>query len=424
MVLGARSAVFAPLSNIGLIVMDEEHENTYKQSDSPRYHTRDVARWRAAYHDAVLLMGSATPSLETFLDTRGKKAKLLTLTRRVEGHQLPDVEVVDMRREFSTRNRAFSADRSKGHGRDLHRQEQIMLFLNRRGFAGFQLCRQCGLVLKCPSCDVSLTYHSSPEHLQCHYCGYRRAALQFCPQCKSRYLRTFGLGTQKVEKEVQNIFPGVEVVRMDSDTTAVRGAYDRIWSSFKEKRASVLIGTQMIAKGFDFPGVTLVGIVAADITLHLPDFRAGERTFQLLSQAAGRSGRGAQRGRVIIQTFTPWHYSIKAAAEHSYKDFLQEELKRRKLLLYPPFSEIILINCSSLQEPKARFCRKIKGRIGREPVYCWEKKRNCLVLHRLRFLRLRIVSATSLFSKEQACSIMPALSGTWFGGFPKKREKR
>jgi primosomal protein N' (replication factor Y) len=374
-VLGARSAVFAPLSNIGLIVMDEEHENTYKQSDSPRYHTRDVARWRAAYHDAVLLMGSATPSLETFLDTRGEKAKLLTLTRRVEGHRLPDVEVVDMRREFSAGNRGiFSRSLQKAMEETLHRQEQIMLFLNRRGFAGFQLCRQCGLVLKCPSCDVSLTYHSSPEHLQCHYCGYRRAVLQFCPQCKSRYLRNFGLGTQKVEREVQNIFPGVEVVRMDSDTTAVKGAYDRIWSSFKEKRASVLIGTQMIAKGFDFPGVTLVGIVAADITLHLPDFRAGERTFQLLSQAAGRSGRGAQRGRVIIQTFTPWHYSIKAASEHNYKDFLQEELKRRKLLLYPPFSEIILINCSSLQEPKARlFAGKLKAVLA-ESLSILEKK--------------------------------------------------
>ncbi|RJX29340.1 MAG: primosomal protein N' [Dethiobacter sp.] len=355
LVFGARSAVFAPLRNIGLIVMDEEHENTYKQYDSPRYHTRDVARWRAAYHGSVLLMGSATPSLETFLETKEEKVKLIRLSERAGGRLLPSVEVVDMRREFNDKNRSiFSRPLRRAMEETLSRGEQMMLFLNRRGFSSFQLCRQCGQVIKCPSCDVSLTYHSSPEHLQCHYCGYKRVILEFCPNCNSRYIRNFGLGTQRVEKEVKSIFPEIEVIRMDSDTTIDRRAYTRIWNTFKEKRASVLIGTQMIAKGFDFPGVTLVGIVAADITLHLPDFRAGERTFQLLSQAAGRAGRGAREGRVIIQTFTPWHYSIKAAAAHNYMNFLQEEFKRRKILLYPPFSEIILISCSSPLETKAR----------------------------------------------------------------------
>jgi primosomal protein N' (replication factor Y) len=365
-VLGARSAVFAPIRNIGLIIMDEEHENTYKQSDSPRYHTKDVAKWRAAYHGSVLLMGSATPSLETFLETKEQKVKLITLTERAGGRLLPSVEVVDMRREFNAKNWSiFSRSLRRAMEKTLSRGEQIMLFLNRRGFSSFQLCRQCGLVIQCPSCDVSLTYHSSPEHLQCHYCGYKRAIVDFCPKCNSRYIRNFGLGTQRVEKEVKRIFPEIEVISMDSDTTIDRRAYARIWSTFKEKKASILIGTQMIAKGFDFPGVTLVGIVAADITLHLPDFRAGERTFQLLCQAAGRAGRGEQEGRVIIQTFTPWHYSIKAAAAHNYMNFLQEEFKRRELLLYPPFSEIILINCSSPLETKARdFAEKLKNRLA------------------------------------------------------------
>jgi len=364
-VLGARSAVFAPLDDIGLIVIDEEHENTYKQSDSPRYHTRDVARWRAAYHRSVLLMGSATPSLETFLETKKNKVKLLTLKERAIGHQLPAVEVVDMRREFAAKNRGiFSRLLQRAMEETLSRGEQIMLFLNRRGFSSFQLCRQCGLVFKCPSCDVSLTYHSFPEHLQCHYCGYKRAVLNICPNCNSRYLRSFGLGTQKVENEVKNMFPAVEVIRMDSDTTVDKSSYSRIWRDFKEKKASILIGTQMIAKGFDFPGVTLVGIVAADITLHLPDFRSGERTFQLLSQAAGRAGRGEKKGRVIIQTFTPWHYSIKAAAAHNYLSFFQEELKRRRQLMYPPFTEIILLNCSSIFQQKGReFAEKVKNRL-------------------------------------------------------------
>lgn len=354
-VLGARSAVFAPLDNIGLIVMDEEHENTYKQSESPRYHTRNVAKWRAAYHNAVLLLGSATPSLETFQETEGEKVKLLRLTRRVAGHLLPAVQIVDMREEFKVKNRGiFSRSLRKAMEETLSRGEQIMLFLNRRGYAGFMLCRQCGLVLQCPSCDVSLTYHFQPEHLECHYCGFRSAPPAVCPRCKSRYLQSFGLGTQKVEKEVKSIFPAADVIRMDSDTTMDRGSYARIWNTFKDKKASILIGTQMIAKGFDFPGVTLVGIVAADITLHLPDFRAGERTFQLLSQAAGRAGRGKLGGRVIIQTFTPWHYSIRAAAAHNYLAFLGEEFKRRKMLLYPPFSDIILINCSSPLDVAAR----------------------------------------------------------------------
>lgn len=355
-VLGARSAVFAPLENIGLIVMDEEHENTYKQDDAPRYHTRDVAKWRAVYHDALLLMGSATPSLETYLETKKQKIKLLQLTERIGGRPLPAVQLVDMRREFKQKNRGiFSRPLLRAMEDTLSRGEQLILFLNRRGFASFQLCRECGWVMQCPHCAVSLTYHSSPEHLQCHYCGYKSAIPHFCPRCKSRYLRNFGLGTQRVEKAVKGLFPQIGVIRMDSDTAGQKGSYEKIWRNFKEKEASVLIGTQMIAKGLDFPSVTLVGVIAADITLHLPDFRAGERTFQLLSQVAGRAGRGDKAGRVIIQTYTPWHYSIQAAAVHDYLKFSQEEFKRRRTLFYPPFSEIILFNCSS---PCAREAQK------------------------------------------------------------------
>jgi primosomal protein N' (replication factor Y) len=354
-VLGTRSAVFAPLQNIGLVVMDEEHENTYKQDDPPRYHTFDVAQWRAVYNNALLLLGSATPSLETYWRSHEKKIKLLNLTKRIAERPLPTVRVVDMREEFKHKNRSiFSRELLAAIRETILRDEQMILFLNRRGFAGFQLCRECGYVLQCPSCTVSLTYHSSPEHLQCHFCGYRRPVTPSCPRCQSGYIRNFGLGTQRVEKEIKNIFPNVKVIRMDSDSTTGKEAHLKKWNTFRKKGASILIGTQMVAKGLDFPDVTLVGVIAADLTLHLPDFRAGERTFQLLTQVAGRAGRGQRKGQVIIQTYAPWHYSVKAAANHSYQDFIAEEYKRRRLLLYPPFAEIILFGCSSPEDVKAR----------------------------------------------------------------------
>lgn len=354
-VLGARSAVFAPLENIGVIVMDEEHENTYKQEDSPRYHARDVARWRASYHQALLLLGSATPSLETFLEAQKGNIEVIELTRRIAGRPLPAVEVVDMRHEFRRKNKSiFSTKLLNAMEETLSRGEQLMLFLNRRGFASFQLCRYCGFVARCPYCSVSLTYHSLPEHLQCHFCGFKRTTLSICPACKSRAVYNFGVGTQKVELEVKKIFPGIEVIRMDSDAIGGKGAYERIWRIFKEGHASVLIGTQMIAKGLDFPEVTLVGVIAADINLHLPDFRAGERTFQLISQVAGRAGRGNKRGKVIVQTFTPHHYSIRSASTFNYSEFIQEEFTRRKILAYPPFGEMIIFSCSSRKENEAR----------------------------------------------------------------------
>jgi primosomal protein N' (replication factor Y) len=361
-VLGARSAVFAPLENIGLIVIDEEHENAYKQEETPRYHARDVAWQRAVYHGALLLMGSATPSLDSYLKVQQKELKLVEIFERVEGRVLPSVQIVDMRKEFKQKNRSiFSRALLSAIKETLEEGDQLILFLNRRGFAGFQLCRVCGFVMRCPNCSVSLTYHTSPEHLQCHICGYRRDATGTCPECHSPYLRSFGLGTQKVEKEMAALFPGIKIIRMDSDATAAKGAHYRMWKAFNEKKAQVLIGTQMVAKGLDFPGVTLVGVIAADVTLHLPDFRAGERTFQLLSQVAGRAGRGEKKGRVLIQTYTPWHYSIERAASHDYKGFIAEEAKRRELLTYPPFAEMLLFCCSSQDEEKAGYyARELK----------------------------------------------------------------
>ncbi|HAP32567.1 MAG TPA: primosomal protein N' [Firmicutes bacterium] len=353
-VLGARSAVFAPLENIGLIVLDEEHEHTYRQGDGPRYHARDVARWRAEYHGAQLLLGSATPSLETYQEARKGRIKLLELKERVGGRPLPAVQVVDMRQEFQRGNRKiFSRLLIRAIQETLFRKEQLILFLNRRGFAGFQLCRSCGYVMQCPSCSVSLTYHTDPEHLQCHFCGYRCLPEASCPGCSSIYLRHFGLGTQRVEKAVRQIFPQANILRMDSDATKVKDAHRKIWEAFQQGDASVLIGTQMIAKGLDFPNVTLVGVIAADITLNLPDFRAGERTFQLLTQVAGRAGRGDKKGEVIIQTYNPEHYSIRKAAAHNYDAFMQEELRRREDLAYPPFGELLLFTCSALVESTA-----------------------------------------------------------------------
>ncbi len=373
-VLGARSAVFAPLENIGLIVMDEEHENTFKQSESPRYLTRDVARWRARYHNALLVMGSATPSLETYKEVQENKVELIELSERISKRPLPSIQVVDMRREFHNKNISiFSRAMIKAMEESLSRNEQLILFLNRRGFAGFQLCRVCGLVMKCPYCDISLTYHAFPEHLQCHHCGFKRPPPQACPKCNSKYLRNFGLGTQKVENEVRNIFPRENLIRMDSDTTTEKGIHTKMWKDFQENKASILIGTQMIAKGLDFPGVTMVGVISADISLHLPDFRAGERTFQLLTQVAGRTGRGDKKGKVIIQTYTPWHYSIKAASEQSYDSFIQEEIKRRYELLYPPFAQLILLECSSTREREAEeVSEKLKNTM--EPFFCSGEK--------------------------------------------------
>ncbi len=350
-VLGARSAVFAPLENIGLIVIDEEHETTYKQEEAPRYHARDVAWWRARYHKALLLLGSATPSLESYYRAAEGKDRLLTMTSRITPTQLPPVEIVDMRQELKENHRRiFSRSLLQELDRVLEQDEQALLFINRRGFSGFVLCRECGYVVRCPSCDVSLTLHLDRQIMCCHYCGHEAPVPQTCPDCGGIKIRYFSAGTQRVEDDIKKLYPGVPLIRMDSDTTTSRLAHNRFYRHFRDGKAKILIGTQMIAKGFDFPNVTLVGVIAADTSLNLPDFRAPERTFQLLTQVAGRTARGERGGKVIVQTYHPKHYSILAAAAHDYQAFYTAEIENRRQLSYPPFSDLIRLLFSSNDE--------------------------------------------------------------------------
>jgi len=350
-VLGVRSAGFAPLEKLGLIVLDEEHDHSYKQDETPRYHAREVAWWRARYHGAVLLLGSATPSLESYNETERGVSTLLKMETRATPYHLPEVEIVDMRLELRQgHRRIFSRLLLEELTASLKRGEQSLLFLNRRGFANFLLCRECGFVVRCPSCAVSLTLHADQDRLICHYCSHQTRVAQSCPGCGGVKIRHFGAGTQRVENEVNELYPGVGVIRMDSDTTGSRGAHQRLYRQFRERKAQILIGTQMIAKGFDFPDVTLVGVITADTALNLPDFRAAERTFQLLTQVAGRAGRGEKPGRVVIQTYHPDHYSIKTAAGHDYETFYQMELEHRRQLSYPPFSDLVRFLFTGAQE--------------------------------------------------------------------------
>jgi primosomal protein N' (replication factor Y) len=352
-VLGARSAVFAPVSNLGLIVIDEEQENAYKQEEVPRYHARDIARARVEREGGLLVLGSATPSIESYSAALAGDYELLTLPNRVENKPLPTVNIIDMREELLAGNRTmFSRELQMQLHACLSRGEQALLFLNRRGFASFVLCRECGVTVKCEHCEVSLTFHE-PQTLTCHYCASTRKFTSQCPRCNSPYLRPFGAGTQRVELEVQRLFPSAKTLRMDVDTTSRKGAHEAIWTAFSRGEADILVGTQMIAKGLHFPGVTLVGVMSADTSLHFPDFRAAERTFQLLTQVAGRAGRGSETGRVIIQTYSPEHYSIQAAQNHDYETFFRQELAYRRRVAYPPFTSLARILITSEDEEQA-----------------------------------------------------------------------
>ncbi len=358
-VVGARSAVFAPVPTPGLIILDEEHDGSYKQDTHPRYHARGVAQFRASQTGTVVLLGSATPSLESFYHAQTGEYDLLTLAERISERPLPPVQIVDLRDEMKQPLPAHDPKAPPGTPksekpppsvlgaalleameRRLARKEQIILFLNRRGFASFLLCRDCGFAFHCPNCDVSLTYHHAAVLLQCHHCDYRRRAPSVCPSCGGLRLRPFGLGTERVEQAVGQHFPHARALRMDRDTMARKGAHAETLRAFRRHDADVLIGTQMIAKGLDFPNVTLVGVVSADTALNIPDFRAPERAFQLLTQVAGRAGRGDLRGEVIIQTFTPDHDSVQRAARHDYLGFYAEAIVQRKELAYPPFSHM------------------------------------------------------------------------------------
>jgi primosomal protein N' (replication factor Y) (superfamily II helicase) len=372
-VIGPRSAVFAPLKNLGLIVVDEEHENTYKQEEAPRYHARDVAVVRARIEKCVAVLGSATPSLETYYNAARGKYRLATLTQRIDDKQMPLMRIVDLRQErrkekaiaiLSERLRAAIADR-------LEKSEQTILFLNRRGFSTSLLCSNCGEARNCPNCSVALTFHRHIARLSCHLCGHTAAVPKKCPACGQDALIYAGFGTEKVESTVAHIFPKATVRRMDADSMTRKEAYRETLRSFRTGKIDILVGTQMIAKGLHFPNVTLVGIINADLALHLPDFRAGERTFQLLTQVAGRAGRGETPGEVFVQTYTPFSPSIQFARHHDFAGYFQQELEFRERCDFPPFKHAILITVRSAHQARAKFsaetlARRLKETLGPE----------------------------------------------------------
>ncbi|WP_449539959.1 primosomal protein N' [Ferdinandcohnia sp. Marseille-Q9671] len=343
-VVGARSAIFAPFENLGIIIIDEEHESSYKQEDNPRYHARDVAIFRGELHQCPVILGSATPTLESFARASKNVYELITLKERVNNRPLPSVEIVDMREELRSGNRSmFSTALFEKLTARLERKEQSVLFLNKRGHSSFVMCRDCGYVANCPHCDISLTYHRSSHSLKCHYCGYETYMPNTCNECGSEHIRFFGTGTQKVEEELAKILPEAKVIRMDVDTTSRKGSHERLLKEFGDEKADILLGTQMIAKGLDFPNVTLVGVLTADTMLNLPDFRSSEKTFQLLTQVSGRAGRHELPGEVVIQSYTPEHYSIELASQHNYDGFYQNEMQIRKSHAYPPFYFLALV---------------------------------------------------------------------------------
>lgn len=342
-VVGARSAVFAPVQRLGLIILDEEHEPAYKQEDAPRYHTRAVALARARFAGATVILGSATPSIESYDAATHGRMRLVTLPERVEGRELPTVEIVDLREEVASRHRMgpFSIRLQQALRQTVERGEQAMLLLNRRGFARIVQCSACGSVKRCRRCSVPLVYHASRNVLMCHYCNDRCVPEEVCGECRKGYFRFRGAGTERVESELHRLFPTSSIARMDRDVTKRRESYRQIYDAVKAHHVGLLVGTQMIAKGLDFPQVTLVGVVSADTALNLPDFRAGERTFDLLTQVAGRAGRGRQPGRVLIQTYCPDHYAIQAAQQHDYSRFYEEEIRMRRRLKLPPFVHLV-----------------------------------------------------------------------------------
>lgn len=350
-VIGARSAVFSPIKDLGIIIIDEEHETSYKQGEFPYYDARLVAEIRAKQQDAMLLLGSATPSVESYYKVAQGQYLLAAMKTRVSGRTLPEVEIVDMREELKAGNRhMFSRKLVDKMKETLLQGKQIILFLNRRGHSTFVICRDCGFVLKCNHCDISLTYHFQNKAARCHYCGFSMLAPDICPQCKSRKIRYFGAGTEKVEQEVKRLFPDARTLRVDSDSTSRKGSLEKMLSYFRKGRANIMIGTQAVAKGLDFPNVTLVGVISADTSINMPDFRAGERTFQLITQVSGRAGRGNVPGSVLVQTYTPESFAIRAACEHNFAGFYREELKNRYQAFYPPFCHLLNINFTGAQE--------------------------------------------------------------------------
>jgi primosomal protein N' (replication factor Y) len=357
-VVGARSAVFAPMANLGLIVVDEEHEPTYKQDDAPRYNARDVAVMRGRMERCAVLLGTATPALESWRNATAGKYGMAKLPQRADHKRMPVIRIVDMRNAgagSAGRGSIFSRDLLEAIGRRLDRAEQTMLFLNRRGFATSLICMKCGYVARCDNCSVACTYHRDADVLQCHICGAARKVPGRCPGCQDPAFKYSGVGTQRVESVLQRLFPKARIQRMDADVTGTKGSHGRILDEFRSGNTDILVGTQMIAKGLHFPNVTLVGVIHADLSLHMPDFRAGERTFQLLAQVAGRSGRGDVLGEVIVQTYTPFHPAIQSARRLDFEGFADQEAEFRKELSYPPFAHLVCLTLKGRSEQRTTF---------------------------------------------------------------------
>lgn len=355
-VVGARSAIFAPFDKLGVIIIDEEHEASYKSEKTPKYSAKEVAEKRGHLEKCAVVFGSATPSTETYYNSTNGEIELLELTERaIKKASLPTVSIIDMRTELQEGNRSiFSKELFSAIKKNLEEGNQTILFLNRRGYSSFILCRNCGFVAKCKNCSISMTYHSKIDRLVCHHCGYARPNVKKCPMCDSEYIRHFGVGTQRIEEEVMKNFSDARVIRMDMDTTSKKNSHEEILEKFRTGEADILIGTQMIAKGHDFPDVTLVGVISADTMLNIEDFRANERTFQLLTQVAGRAGRAEKEGKVIIQTYAPDSFSILSAKEQNYKEFYNQEIRLRKLLRYPPFCDMVTVILSGKENEKVK----------------------------------------------------------------------
>lgn len=358
--VGARSAIFAPLENLGVIIIDEEHDSSYVSESNPRYVTSEIAYFRANYNGAKLIMGSATPSVESYKKAKENQYELITLSQRVNDLEMPKIEIVDMAMELRNGNEGlFSVEMQKALADVLKKNEQAMLFINRRGYASFVMCRECGYIAKCSDCDVSLAYHSEENLLKCHYCGKTFKMLTNCPMCNGTKLRNGRVGTERVVADLKSLFPQVKTLRMDNDTTTTKTAYLDILEAFSEHKADVLVGTQMIAKGHDFADVTLVGILDADMSLYFSDYRSSERTFQLITQVAGRAGRSKKVGRVILQTYSPRHYVYRFAQNYDYKGFIAKETNTREVTQFPPFTRILRVLVSSATEEKAVDCAKV-----------------------------------------------------------------
>jgi primosomal protein N' (replication factor Y) len=349
--IGARSAVFAPFERLALVIVDEEHETSYKQDEGLRYHARDVAVMRAKLQNAVAVLGSATPSLESYYNAKNNRYRYLPISNRVDHRPMPDVEILDVK--ALQKPAVYSPQLIAAIGRRIEKREQALLLLNRRGFSSVLICRDCGAVLKCLSCSVSLTYHKSERKLKCHYCDFHQPPPDTCPTCGGISLHPLGAGTQRIEEDIAALFPGVKIARMDSDSVKGRQAYDTLLGRVDRGEVDILLGTQMVAKGHDFPAVTLVGVVDADVGLNLPDFRSAEKTFQLITQAAGRAGRGDAAGEVVIQTMNPGHYSLRHSMTHDYDGFYREEIVYRTELGYPPVRRMIKVEFRSADEKTA-----------------------------------------------------------------------